>query len=191
VAPTLFRAWLGAFFRRSDLVDAPALGVAALDGRAPEALRDPKTGAPERAARATVEALNLALRELRPKLGPDLSRWTWGRAHRARFQHALFWRNPELNPPTIPIDGDNSTPSVGPSRLPGDVQVVFGPSWRHVVDLASDSSWAVIPPGNAGSPDHQKDQLQRWANHRYVPLHLDPSRVAAIKESEWRLEPSR
>ncbi|HET9326737.1 MAG TPA: penicillin acylase family protein [Candidatus Eisenbacteria bacterium] len=191
IAPTIFRAWFGTFLRRSNLADAPGLAVAALDGRAPDALRDPRTGAAEAAPRAAFEALVQALRELKLKLGPDLSTWTWHRAHRARFAHALAWRDSSLTPPTIAIDGDNSTPCVGPSRLPGDVHVVFGPSWRHVVDLAADSSWAVIPPGNTGSPDHQRDQLQRWASHRYVPLHLDPARVAAVKESQWRLEPAR
>jgi len=189
VAPTLFRAWFGAFLRRSNLGDAPGLAVAALDGRAPEALRDPKTGAIEPASRAAVAALEQALRDLRPKLGRDLSTWTWHRAHRARFQHPLAWRDPKLNPPTIAVDGDNSTPCVGPSRLPGDLHVIFGPSWRHVVDLSADSSWAIIPPGNTGAPEHRLDHLQRWASHRYVPLHLDPARIAAVKESEWMLEP--
>jgi penicillin G amidase len=191
VAPTLFRAWLGAFLRRSNLTDVPGLAVAALDGRAPDALRQPRRDAPERAAVATTEALKIAIRELRLKLGPDLSTWTWSRAHRARFQHPLAWRDPALDPPTVPVDGDNSTPCVGPSRLPGDVFVVFGPSWRHLVDLAADSSWAVIPPGNTGNPDHRLDHLQRWASHRYVPLLMDPSRIAAVKESEWRLRPAR
>ena len=190
VAPTLYRAWLGAFLKRSGLGDAPALAVAALDGRAPEALRDPAHGTPERAATAAVLALEQALSELRRRLGPDLATWQWSRAHRARFQHALAWRDPAFNPPTVPIDGDNSTPSVGPSRLPGDVEVIFGPSWRHVVDLAvPDSSLAVIPPGNSGVADHRRDHLQRWASHRYVPLYLDPARVRAVRESEWRLEP--
>src|SRR5262245_42132518 len=192
VAPTLFRGWLGTYLLRSGLLDAPSLAAAALDGRAPEALHDPKRGAPERPAVAATAALEEALYQLRRRLGPDPGTWVWGRAHRARFQHALAWRDPAFNPPTVPVDGDNSTPCVGPSRLPGDVQVIFGPSWRHLVDLAvPDSSLAVIPPGNTGGPEHQRDQLQRWASHRYVPVYLDDARIQAARESEWRLVPGR
>jgi penicillin amidase len=190
VAPTLFRAWLGAFLARSALADVPGLAAAALGGRAPEALRDPRTGAPERAATAAVAALGEALAELERLLGPARSSWTWGRAHRARFLHALAWRDSAFNPPTIAIDGDNSTPSVGPSRLPRDPRVIFGPSWRHLVDLAvTDSSLAIVPPGNGGTPEHRLDHLERWANHRYVPLYLDWGHIDAAKESRWRLVP--
>jgi penicillin amidase len=191
VAPTLFRAWLATFLERSRLADAPALAAAALDGRAPEALRDPKSGAPERAAVAAVASLDRALVDLERRLGPDLTRWWWGSAHRAHFRHPLAWRDPAFDPPTIPVDGDNSSPCVGPSRLPGSLEVTFGPSWRHLVDLAiPDSSLAVIPPGNAGDGAHRDDQMQLWANHRYVPLYLDRGRIEAAAESEWRLEPA-
>jgi penicillin amidase len=190
VAPTLFRAWLGTFLRRSGLTDVPGLAVRALEGRAPEALRD-EQGAPERPAWAAARALEASLRQLQERLGPDLATWKWGRAHRARFRHAMEWRDRSFSPPTLPMDGDNSTPSVGPSRLPGDVHVLFGPAWRHLVDLAvADSSLAIVPPGNTGAPAHDRDHMQRWANHRYVPLHLDWSRIEAAKESEWRLVPA-
>ena len=70
--------------------------------------------------------------------------------------------------------------------------MTFGPTWRHLVDLAvPDSSLAVIPPGNTGDGAHCTDQLQRWADHRYVPLYLDPDRIAAAAESEWRLVPDQ
>jgi acyl-homoserine lactone acylase PvdQ len=74
--------------------------------------------------------------------------------------------------------------------VPKSFGVSFGPTWRHLVDLAvPDSSLAVIPPGNTGDGAHRTDQLQRWADHRYVPLYLDWNRVEATAESEWRLEP--
>ena len=190
VAPTLFRAWLGTYLRRSALGDVPSLAAAALDGRAPGTLVDPATRLPERPSRAAALALEEALAALRALLGPDSRYWTWSHAHRARFVHALAWRDPSFNPPSLGVDGDNGTPAVAPSRLPRDVHVMFGPVWRHVVDLAvRDSSLAALPPGNAGGPEHRLDHLQRWANHRYVPLYLDWDRVRAVRESEWRLEP--
>lgn len=190
VGPTLYRAWFGAFLRRSGLEDAPGLAAASLDGRAPGALRDPRTGAAERPAVAVVAALELGLTETEKLLGPDLARWTWARAHRARFAHTLAWLEPTLGGNSIAADGDNSTPCVGRSRLPWDVHFGHGAMWRHLVDLAvADSSWGVVPPGNAGRGAHRDDQLVRWANHGYVPLLMRWDRIAALRESEWRLEP--
>lgn len=190
VGPTLFRGWLGALQRRSRLEGLPMLTAAALDGRAPEALRVPGGEAPERAALAATAALELALAELEQRLGPDMGRWRWARAHRARFRHALAWRDSLLSPPPQPADGDNSTVSVGRSSLPWSTAFTHGPVWRHLVDLSvTDSSWCVMPPGNAGHGPHARDLMARWAGHGYVPLHLDWKRIETAKESEWRLIP--
>jgi penicillin amidase len=190
VAPTLFRGWLGALQRRSRLEGLPMLTAAALDGRAPAALRVPGAETPERAAVAVTAALELALGELESRLGPDVRGWHWGRAHRARFRHALAWRDPVLSPPPLPADGDNSTVCVGRSSLPWSTIFTHGPVWRHLVDLSvTDSSLCIAPPGNAGAGPHARDLLARWAGHGYVPLYLDWARVEAAKEREWRLEP--
>ena len=190
VAPTLFRGWLGALQRRSRLEGLPMLAAAALDGRAPAALRVPDGETPERAAVAATAALELALAELEQRLGPDMGRWRWGEAHRARFRHALAWRDSTLQPPLLPADGDNSTVSVGRSSLPWSTLFTHGPVWRHLVDLAvAESSLCVVPPGNAGAGPHARDLMARWANHGYVPLYLDWTRIESAKESEWRLEP--
>jgi penicillin amidase len=191
VAPTIFRAWLTTFLDRFDLSDVPGLAAAALDGRAPEALRDTR-GVPVRAATAAAMTLEEALSALKLRLGPNLGHWWWGVAHRAQFRHALAWSDPTLDPPAVPVDGDASSPCVAPSGLPRRLSVTFGPTWRHLVDLSvPDSSLAVIPPGNAGDGAHRTDQLQRWADHRYVPLYLDWDRIAASAETEWRLVPGR
>jgi acyl-homoserine lactone acylase PvdQ len=92
----------------------------------------------------------------------------------------------------VPADGDNSTPSVGASSLPWRTTFTHGPVFRHVVDLAvAESSLAVLPPGNRGEPGdpHARDMLRLWANHGYVPLHLDWRNVESVKESEETLAP--
>jgi acyl-homoserine lactone acylase PvdQ len=166
------------------------LAAAALSGRAPAALREPGKQTPERAAIAATEAFYLALAELEDRLGADRSRWQYARAHQARFRHALAWRDTTLQPPPVPADGDQSTVSVGRSSLPWSALFTHGPVWRHLVDLAvPESSLCVVPPGNAGQGPHARDHLSLWANHRYVPLLLDWSRIEAAKESESRLEP--
>src|SRR5207249_1387971 len=133
VAPTLFRAWVGALMRRSRL-EYSGLAVAALDGRAPEALRQPGSEAPERAALAAVAALDTALTRLTATLGPELRRWPWGRAHQARFRHALTGvlapATGRWEPPPIPVDGDGSSPAVAGSRLPWSTEVTHGPAFR-------------------------------------------------------------
>lgn len=190
VGPSLFRAWIGCFYRTTGLGDAPALALAALDGRAPEVLRG-AGGRRITAAVAATAALDSALASLTRLLGQDPGRWKWGSAHRGRFRHSLAWLDPLFQPFAIPMDGDNSTPSVGASHLPTDVYVSHGPAWRHVVDLADpDSSLCVMPPGN-GAGRHSMDQLALWAHHGYVPLYLSWQRAETIKEDELELVPGR
>jgi penicillin amidase len=190
LGPTLYRSWLNEFQRRSRLDGVPMLAAAALDGRAPEALRAPAGDTLERPAVAATRALELALTDLEQRLGPDMNRWRWGRVHRARFRHALAWKDSTLETRPTPEDGDQSTVSVGRSSVPWSTAVTHGPVWRHVVDLAApESSLCVLPPGNAGAGRHARDMMVRWANHGYVPLYLDWSRIAAVTETETRLEP--
>jgi penicillin amidase len=183
VAPTLYRAWFGAYQRRSRVEGLPGLALAALESRAPGSLHAPGApGTAETPAVAARAALALALDSLAAKLGPDLGTWRYGRAHQARFRHALSAIDPRARwePPLTPEDGDNATPSVGPSRLPFSVEVVHGPVFRHVVDLARpDVSWAVVPPWNSAAfgTRGDLDLRRRWADHGYVPLLLDPARI--------------
>jgi penicillin amidase len=167
------------------------LAAAALEGRASDAFHDPATGAPARPAVIVTAALDTALTRLSAMLGPDLTRWTWRRAHEARFEHDLASLDPSLEPPLEPEDGDNVTPSVGASYLPRSREVRHGPVWRQVVDLAHPGlAWGVIPPGNTAEGPHARDLLDRWANHRYVPLAMDPGDITRLAESTVTLVPA-
>jgi len=185
VAPTLYRAWFGAYQRRSGTEALPGLTLASLTGEAPEVLAG--RGA-ENAAESTTEtacaALETALDTLSAKLGPELASWTYGRAHQARFRHALSGLDSRSRweVPLTPENGDNATPSVGASRLPWNIEVTHGPVFRHVVDLARpEVSWAVVAPWNSAAftPTGDRDLRLRWAQHEYVPLHLDTARILA------------
>jgi penicillin amidase len=189
-APTIYRAWIATLQERSRLKELPGLTAAALDGRAPEALRAPKRETPERAAVAATVSLELALRRLERRLGRNPARWTWERAHVAVFRHPLSRMDRTFLPPGTPIDGDVGTPTAGYSSLPARTQVIHGPVFRHLVDLAvTDSSLAIVAPGNAGEGRHRDDLRQRWADHAYVPLYLDWDRIELAKESETALAP--
>ena len=196
VAPTLYRAWFGAYQRRSQVEGLPGLALAALTSRAPGTLRAPgKAGGAETPAAAASAALEMALDTLAAKLGnPDLATWRYARAHQARFRHALapLDGRARWEPPLTPEDGDNASPSVGPSRLPFNLEVVHGPAFRHVVDLARPRvSYGVVPPWNTAAfpPRGDLDLRRRWADHGYVPLHLDAQRIEEVAIDRVTLSP--
>jgi penicillin amidase len=195
VAPTLFRSWMSALQRRSRTEGRPGLTIAALDGRAPEALRTPGSEQPERAAIAAVRGLESALDELEKRLGANPAGWTWARAHRARFEHPLSALDgrAKWEPGPIAEDGDGSSPAVAGSGLPWSTDVTHGPAFRHVVDLAvTDSSLGIVPPFNAARESGAtgaRDLATRWANHAYVPLYLSWELIERAKESEIALTP--
>jgi len=195
VAPTLYRAWFGAWQRRLGLEGLPGLALATAMGRAPEVLaHSGRDGEAETPAEAACAALGMALDTLEARLGPDLARWNYRRAHVARFRHplsALDGRARWEAPPT-PEDGDNASPSVGPSRLPWNIEVVHGPVFRHVVDLSRpDVSYAVLPPWNSAAfgAEGDRDLRRRWADHAYVPLYLDWDRASGAAFERVRLAP--
>src|SRR5262249_2529509 len=179
VAPTLYRAWFGAYQRRSGLEGLPGLTPASLMSRAPEDLGVP--GKPDQAETPSVAAcaaLGMALDTLAAKLGPDMAAWQYRRAHLARFRHALSALDGRARwePPLTSEDGDNASPCVGPSRLPWNLEVVHGPAFRHVVDLARPTlSYGVVPPWNSAA--FPTDLRRTWADHGYVPLYLDAKRI--------------
>jgi penicillin amidase len=186
VAPTLYRAWFAAFQRRSQFEGLPGLALAALDGQAPEL--------GERPSAAACSALVMAIDTLAAKLGPDPAQWRYARAHQARFRHVLsvIDRRARWEPPLTPEDGDNATPSVGPSRLPWTVEVTHGPVFRHVVDLSRPLvSWTVVPPWNSaafpGAGD--RDLRAKWADHAYVPLHMDWAQIERVAMDHTTLTP--
>jgi penicillin amidase len=120
--------------------------------------------------------------------------WSYGRAHQARFKHPLsaLDSRSRWEPPLIPEDGDNGTPSVGPSRLPWSIEVTHGPAFRHVVDLAQrDVSYGVVPPFNSAAfaPAGERDLRRQWADHRYVPFLMNWGRIGAAAMETVTLAP--
>lgn len=179
VAPTIARAWWSAYLRRSHFDGVPGLALATLTGEASDTLRSP-AGTVETRTEAAAGALTMALDTLSAKLGPDVARWPWGRAHAAHFRNGLtrHGRGSRYEPPLTPIDGDGSTVSVGPSNVPWNFEVTHGSTFRHVVDLADPlTSWIVITPWN-GASAAPVDLRTRWQDHRYVPLRMDWNAIA-------------
>lgn len=91
------------------------------------------------------------------RLGPDDTKWTWGRMFTSRFPHPLAavpFIGAQFATPAVPLSGSGQTPNVGSNV-----------SMRHI---ASPGNWDltrhVIPLGESGNSQspHFKDQFEAW-----------------------------
>ena len=91
------------------------------------------------------------------RLGPDDTKWTWGRIFQSRFPHPLAVApliGGQFMIPAIPISGSGQTPNVGSNV-----------SMRHIASPGNwDATRHVIPLGESGDPasPHFKDQFDAW-----------------------------
>lgn len=155
---------------------------------------DVTTPEPETCPQRLGEALEAALDRLERDHGPDPSRWRWGDAHQARFDHMLFGRIPYLRDLLrlrIASDGGNFTVNRGGfaiGREEAPFEQIHGPGFRAVYDLADlDESLFIQSVGQSGNPfsPHFADLLPLWRDGRYVRL-APPEQPAHL----LRLEPT-
>jgi penicillin G amidase len=162
-------------------------------------LRDPKSwwlqqagGKQEVLERSLIEAIDW----LRVTLGPDPSRWQWGRIHRAPFDHALGLQKPLdriFSRGPAPIGGDTDTPcqtAFSPEN-PYDNRS-WSPSFRQIIDLQDLSrSLVMTVPGQSGrlgSP-HYDDRIEPWCKGEYHPMLWTRPQVEKEVEGRLLLEP--
>jgi penicillin amidase len=191
---TLFHSWWSSLrraFREYYYRDASGAGYFpdriledALDGTAtlPTGL-DLPADLPVEAARAASEFADIP----------------WGEAHQLVLDHPLaavpvagslfhFGRS------GIPrVGGPYSVNVAGFSGSQPPFQTAYGPSQRHVVDMADPdgSGGFILPGGESGYPDgpHSFDQLELWNEGRLWFLPLDRRRVEGRTVATVRLEP--
>jgi penicillin amidase len=144
------------------------------------------------AAALTGETLGEAWRELAGRLGADAAGWSWGRVHRATFEHPLA-SSPALgavfNLPAVPRGGDGTTPNATGSGA----RQTAGASFREVLDLSDwDKSTTINVPGASGQPGspHYADLLPLWAEGRYHPLLFTRKAVEAGAAHRLVLKPA-
>jgi penicillin G amidase len=196
LAPLLFETWLAAVGKRVYEEQLAGSGVAysqaqRFDPRVLLHLLAPPSAGVDLAQagardRTVLAALADARAEVRSRLGPDRSLWTWGALHEVRFRHPLAAAF-DLAPVGRGGDGDtvNATGGAGWEQQ-------FGASYREVLDLADwDRSLAVNVPGQSGQPGspHYADLLPLWAEGRYFPLLYSRARVEAETAHLLRLVP--
>jgi len=122
-------------------------------------------------------SLKAALAELRQRLGPDMSTWTWGKLHHATFVPAV---GPLADPATLaqmstgPLEAAGaSTSPMAQTYRPGDFSVMAGASVRIDLDVGDwDNSMAINSPGQSGDPfsPHYRDLFPLWNAGDFVPL---------------------
>jgi penicillin amidase len=101
--------------------------------------------------------------------GADMSRWQWGSTNLLRL-HSMT-ENPALDRGGIPVRGDEFTLSPGANGG----EVTGGASWRMVVDFSDlGHSFGMYPGGQSEDPSspHYADQMNPWAEGRYLPLYF-------------------
>ena len=161
---------------------------------------DGALGADPAAARDAIllQSLKSALAELNQRLGSDMTRWTWGRLHRATFEPAVaVLADPELRAQMsvgpLQTPGSSSTPRAQAYR-PSDFSVIAGASVRLVMDVGAwDNSVAMNTPGQSDDPmsAHYRDLFPMWAQGSYVPLRFSRAAVDGDAEDVIHLSPGR
>ncbi|MQA00240.1 MAG: hypothetical protein GEU80_13100 [Dehalococcoidia bacterium] len=144
-------------------------------------------------------ALEAAWRDTARDAGTDdPSGWRWDSMHRTNAAHTLSGAFPQhaeaLNPPSIGMGGDPDTVQVsGYAWNPkGRFAVSSVSVYRQFVDFAAPESatWS-LPGGESGLPgtEHASDQLELWARHERIPMHLRPEDAEAAAVHTLTLVP--
>ena len=209
-APLLMVAWmralnrrifaddLGEAFARFDEINVHALTRVLSEGGARDWCDDRETAATEPCEAIARDAWGDAVADLRDRYGePD--GWTWGDAHPVRGRHQPFGRIPLLRAlfnVERPAPGGSHTLNRGKtSFLDSDPYAsTHGAGYKAVYDLANpERSLFVQNSGQSGhvlSP-HYRDQVEAWAEGRYLPMLTDPAAYRAHARGTWTLTPVR
>lgn len=160
---------------------------------------DASLGDDPRGTRDTIllDSLREAVNELRQRLGPDSSGWTWGRLHHAAFEHALSpladeATRTQMSVGRLAMGGSANSPRAAGFRA-SDFRVTTGASFRMVLDVGAwDNSVAVNAPGQSGDPfsPHYRSLVALWAAGDYVPLLFSREAVERAAGSVIRLTPA-
>ena len=134
----------------------------------------------ERPRRALVEvSLSEAYNELKHRLGPQTTQWSWGKIHALRLSHpldAVRGLKRLLSLPPLSTGGDGVTINLGFFRRSHPYAHTVGPSLRMIADMSDvEHSLFVIVPGQSGhffSP-HYSDLLEHWRQGDFLQLSPD------------------
>ncbi|PYV84388.1 MAG: hypothetical protein DMG05_24660, partial [Acidobacteria bacterium] len=190
-----FTQWSQAIANERFTGEVAALVSGAIGGLASELLAKDSLGWFQKVSRplAILRAWDAALDDLSRRLGPDMSRWSWGNLHKINLRHILSGRGELsllLDRGGVPVRGNGVTvcntghdPNWGAS---------MGANYRMIVDFNETAGlWAVDAAGESGHPGspHYCDQLKEWLDAKYHYLPLDRRRVSGMSRTKLRLRP--
>lgn len=151
---------------------------------------------PEGRDALVTRALTKTARTLTEKLGPDRTKWQWGRLHVMRFMHpigrvpGLGWIFNATSPPT---GGDGFTVNNAGFNALNFRQIVVA-SYRQIIDVADwDRSISIHTTGQSGLPFHKhyRDFVPLWASGRYHPMLFTRARIEQVAAGKLTLTPAR
>ncbi|MBX3140100.1 MAG: penicillin acylase family protein [Trueperaceae bacterium] len=203
-APLAFAAWYRQFafsLYRDDLGDVasgffglrPALTRAILAGN-PDWCDDTTTPGVETCEQQASLALDAAWRELVGAFGDDTSKWSWGEAHEALYEHAVLGATPLARVANLRIGngGDGfSVDAAGYGLEFGSFTQTHGPGYRGVYDLAGGGGWFIHGTGQSGNlvSGHYRDYLARWQSGAMIPMRMSRAEAEAGAMGTLRLVP--
>lgn len=141
-----------------------------------------------------LDSLGSAFADCRQRMGENWSQWSWGRVHRAFFEHpvsAVHDQDDDLDIEPVPIGGSDSTLMNG-LYLAEDYRLMIGASFRMVLDVGAwDNSVCINVPGQSGDPrsPHYGDLTGPWSEGAYVPLLYSKEAIAEQAVHRIKLVP--
>jgi penicillin amidase len=209
--PLIFTAWLretiraiygddlGPAFRSYFDYRATAL-LRLLDGKATgrDWCDDRSTPERERCGSILAAALDIALRDLAQRYGPDRAKWRYGDAHFAYSEHRPFGVVPSMAGYfniTVPSPGGNYTLNRGKAEF-GEEAAPFAnrhaSSYRAIYDLADlEKSLFIQTTGQSGnflSPFY-RSFAERWAKVEFIEIPTRRDTIGKSALGTWRLDP--
>jgi penicillin G amidase len=114
-------------------------------------------------------ALDRAYRRVCAELGPDVSTWTWGRLHQARFSAIV----PGVTPVSgRPLPGDNETVRAAGLHGVDTTVATSGSVARYVFDLADWENCGWVVP----------ERTEQWYAARLDPMHYAWPVIESVSE---------
>jgi penicillin amidase len=158
---------------------------------------DPWLGGGRSWAGVLHEALRRAVDELRGRLGPDVTKWRYGRVHTLTLRHPLGSvpaLAPIFNRGPWPMGGDIDTVSMQyvPRKTAAGPHY-NAPSYRQIFDPGDwDSARVILPAGQSGHPAsrHYLDMAGAWRTGGYLPLLWSRAAVERHTADLLLLEPA-
>ncbi len=159
---------------------------------------DIRTSAVESCEFLMERAFRTALDGLSQSYGSDVSRWRWGEAHVAYFDHSVFSNTPlaALFDLRIPNGGDPFTINAARFQIAATskpFRQTNGPGYRAVYDLSNlDNSEFIHTTGQSGNPlsMRYRNFVGLWRDGSYLPMTTDRVEIERGRIGTLTLNPS-